>query len=53
MQEIRQLEPAFEIDGWLATYPLTDAAAMQMLRRSMSEIGSQALADEEARRGLR
>jgi DNA-binding winged helix-turn-helix (wHTH) protein/TolB-like protein/Flp pilus assembly protein TadD len=38
MQEIRQLEPAFEIDGWLASYPLTDAESRQVLRRSMIEM---------------
>ncbi|HUG24796.1 winged helix-turn-helix domain-containing protein [Piscinibacter sp.] len=53
MQEIRQLEPEFEIESWLANYPLTDADARQMLRRSMSELGSRAMADEGARSAIR
>lgn len=48
MQEIRQLEPEFDIEGWLATYPLTDADARQMLRDSMSGLGSRAMAGDGA-----
>jgi tetratricopeptide (TPR) repeat protein len=40
LQETLQLEPAFEIDAWLASYPLADADARQALRRAMKEMAA-------------
>lgn len=38
-QEIRVLEPRFEVNTWLATYPMTDAGQKQRLVKALSEIG--------------
>jgi DNA-binding winged helix-turn-helix (wHTH) protein/TolB-like protein len=53
MQEVLQLEPEFEIDSWLATYPLTDAHARQMLRDTISALVSEATAGEGRRSAIR
>jgi hypothetical protein len=36
----REFEPDFEMDGWLATYPLIDADAKQALRRSLGDVAA-------------
>jgi len=37
--EIRTLEPGFNIHTWLASYPMTDAGQKEKLVKSMKEIG--------------
>ncbi|HEX6016577.1 MAG TPA: hypothetical protein VFZ28_00610 [Burkholderiaceae bacterium] len=37
--EVRALEPAFDVNRWLASYPLTDAPQRELLLKSLRQLG--------------
>lgn len=39
VNEIRTLEPAFDVKNWLASYPMTDAAQKERLVQSLHQLG--------------